>query len=233
MTATAKRVLVVEDDAMMRQLEQSILEQAGYAVDQADDGDVAIQALREQRPDLVLLDIRMPRVDGWGVLEHVRTMETPPPVVLVSGMHEVLPPGHLNPYVTGYVCKPFDIGHLLKTCAGAIAANPVISAGGSRRESRKTFLVETTLMSETGIPLGKGQLVQLSRGGFRVEVGVAMEPGSQVRIAFRLPGRDEPLRLTGRVRWRTEFMLGAEIDDVPALDQRLLEELTDEDGLAE
>lgn len=233
MSAPAKRVLVVEDDAMMRQLELSILEQAGYAVEQADDGDVAINCLRNARPDLVLLDIRMPRVDGWGVLEHVRTMELPPPVVLVSGMHEVLPPGHLNPYVTGYVCKPFDIGHLLKTCAGAIATHPVIAASGSRRQARKTFLVETTLLSDTGIPLGKGQLVQLSRGGFRVEVGVALEPGAQVRIAFRLPGREEPLRLAGRVRWRTEFMLGAEIDDVPAQDQEILRQLTDSEDLPE
>ncbi len=221
-----KRVLVVEDDAMMRQLEQSILEQAGYAVDQAEDGDVAIEWLRKNRPDLVLLDVLMPRVDGWGVLEHVRTMAAPPPVVLVSGLHEILPPGHLNPFVTGYVCKPFDIGQLIKTCAGAIVAEPVIPAGGSRREPRKTFLVETTLLSETGIPLAQGQLVQLSPGGFRVEVGVAIEPGDAVRIAFRLPGRDEPLRLTGRVRWRTEFTLGAEIDDVPSADVSLLKQLT-------
>lgn len=226
-TSTARRVLVVEDDSMLRQLELSILEQAGYAVEEADDGDVAIERLRSRRPDLVLLDIRMPRVDGWGVLEYVRTMEGPPPVVLVSGMHEVLPPGHLNPYVTGYVCKPFDIGHLLKTCAGAIDTQAIVPAGGSRRESRKTFLVETTLLSETGIPLGKGQLVELSRGGFRVEVGVAVEPGALVRIAFRLPGREEPLRVLGRVRWRTEFMLGAEIDDVAPLDSALLRQLTE------
>ena len=225
--AGGKRVLVVDDDAMMRQLELSILEQAGYAVDQADDGDVAIQVLQTVRPDLILLDIRMPRVDGWGVLEHVRTMEAPPPVVLVSGMHEVLPPGHLNPFVTGYVCKPFDIAHLLKTCAGAIAAQPLAASGGHRREPRKTFLVETTLLSDNGIPLGKGQLVQVSRGGFRVEVGVAVEPGARVRIAFRMPGRDEPLRVVGRVRWRTEFMLGAEIDDVAPQDQSLIQELMD------
>lgn len=224
-TNGARRVLVVDDDAMMRQLEQTILEQAGYVVEQADDGDVAIDALGRARPDLVLLDIRMPRVDGWGVLEHVRTMASPPAVVLVSGMHEVLPPGHLNQFVTGYVCKPFDINHLLKTCAGAIETQAVVPSGGQRRESRKTFLVETTLLSETGIPLGKGQLVQLSRGGFRVEVGVAVEPGALVRIAFRLPGREEPLRVLGRVRWRTEFMLGAEIDDVGAHDDGVLRQL--------
>jgi two-component system chemotaxis response regulator CheY len=229
MESTGQRVLVVEDEPMMRQLEQSILEQAGYAVDQADDGDVAIEALRRGRPDLVLLDIRMPRVDGWGVLEHVRTMDFPPPVVLVTGLHEVIPPGHLNPYVTGYVCKPFDIGQLLRTCAGAIASKPFIPAVGSRREARKTFLVETTLLSDTGIPLGRGQLVQLSRGGFRVEVGVAVEPGARVRVAFRLPGREEPLRLVGHVRWQTHFTLGAEIDEVPPQDQELLAQLIEEE----
>jgi CheY-like chemotaxis protein len=230
MEANGKRVLIVEDDPMMRQLEQSILEQAGYAVDTAEDGEVAIERLRQRQPDLMLLDVLMPKVDGWGVLAHVRTMETPPPVVLVSGMHEVLPPGDLNQYVSGYVCKPFDISQLLKTCAGAIATAPVVPAVGSRREARKTFLVETTLLSESGIPLGRGQLVQLSRGGFRVEVGVALEPGDPVRVAFKLPGRDEPLRLNGRVRWRSEFTLGAEIDEVPPQDQELLTKLTSGDG---
>jgi DNA-binding response OmpR family regulator len=230
MGSNGKHVLIVEDDPMMRQLEQSILEQAGYAVHTAEDGDVAIQVLRQQRPDLMLLDVLMPKVDGWGVLAHVRTMDDPPPVVLVSGMHEVLPPGDLNQFVSGYVCKPFDIGQLLKTCAGAIASAPMVPAGGTRREARKTFLVETTLLSETGIPLGQGQLVQLSRGGFRVEVGVALEPGDPVRVAFKLPGRDEPLRLTGRVRWRSEFTLGAEIDEIPGDDRDLLKKLTTEDA---
>jgi two-component system, chemotaxis family, chemotaxis protein CheY len=227
-TTTRKQVLIVEDEPMMRQLEQSILEQAGYDVQQAEDGQVAIDWLGTARPDLVLLDVLMPRVDGWGVLEHVRKMESPPPVVLVSGMHEILPPGHLNQYVTGYVCKPFDISQLLKTCAGAIAAQPLVPAAGSRKEPRRTFLVETTLLSESGIPLAQGQLVQLSRGGFRVELGVAIEPGDSVRVAFRLPGRPDPLRLTGRVRWRSEFTLGAEIDDVAAADEKVLRELTEQ-----
>jgi CheY-like chemotaxis protein len=227
MSSHRRQVLIVEDEPMMRQLEQSILEQAGYAVEQAEDGDVAVERLKTLQPDLILLDVLMPRLDGWGVLEHIRQMKDPPPVVLVSGMHEILPPGHLNPYVTGYVCKPFDIGQLLKTCAGAIAAAPPVEAGGTRKEARRTFLVETTLLSESGIPLAQGQLVQLSRGGFRVELGVALEPGDAVRIAFRLPGREEPLRVTGRVRWRTEFTLGAEIDDVPPKDEALLRQLTD------
>jgi len=226
METNRRQILVVEDEPMMRQLEQSILEQAGYHVEQAEDGDVAVERLKTLQPDLILLDVLMPRLDGWGVLEHVRQMKNPPPVVLVSGMHEILPPGHLNPYVTGYVCKPFDIGQLLKTCAGALAAS-MVEAGGSRKEARRTFLVETTLLSESGIPLAQGQLVQLSRGGFRVELGVALEPGDAVRIAFRLPGREEPLRVTGRVRWRTEFTLGAEIDDVPVKDEALLRQLTD------
>ena len=54
-----------------------------------------------------------------GVLEHVRTMGAPPPVVLVSGAHEAVPPGHLSPFVTGYVGKPFDVRHLIATCTGA------------------------------------------------------------------------------------------------------------------
>ena len=152
---------------------------------------------------------RMPRVDGWGVLEHVRTMERS-----AAG-------GPRQRHARGASARPPQpLRHRLRVQAvrhqpsapdlcGRDRRPPLIPASGIRREARKTFLVETTLLSETGIPLGKGQLrsaqprrlPRRGRGGLRAG-------RSQVRVAFRLPGRDEPLRLVGRVRWRTEFTLG-------------------------
>src|SRR5690349_5937876 len=130
-------VLVVDDDRPVRDLECAILQQAGFRVDTAEDGAVAIERLKAQRPDLVMLDLVMPNVDGWGVLEHVRAMPDPPPVVVVSGMREIVPPGHLGSYVTGYVFKPFDLQQLIKTCRAAIVSPAVVPASGSRKEPRR------------------------------------------------------------------------------------------------
>jgi two-component system response regulator VanR len=222
MSQGQRRVLVVEDDQPVRELEVAILQQAGYDVDQAADGAIAIERLKAQPPDLILLDLVMPNVDGWGVLEFVRTMPSAPPVLVVSGMHEIVPPGHLSEYVSGYVFKPFDVTKLVRTCQTALSSPPRVPAEGSRKEPRRTFIVETTLLSEAGLPLVKGQLLQLSRGGFRLELAIPLNEGDPLRVTFRVPGREEPLTLKGRVRWRNHATLGAEIDEIAPEDETVL-----------
>src|SRR5439155_8103195 len=95
-----RHVLVADDDGPVRDLEIAILRGAGYTTEGAENGAVAIESLTARRPDLLLLDLVMPVVDGWGVLEHVHQMPSPPPVVMVSGADEIVPPGHLTRYVT-------------------------------------------------------------------------------------------------------------------------------------
>jgi DNA-binding response OmpR family regulator len=198
---------------------------AGYTSDEAFDGVAAIAQLEKRNPDLILLDLVMPRLDGWGVLTYVGGMDGPPPVVLVSGLHDAVPPGHLNQFVTGFVPKPFDVPRLLSVCKDAIAAGPAAPPQGTRKEHRRTFLIETTLLSERGRPLTRGQIVQLSENGFRAKLAVALEPGDRVRVAFELPPRKDPVLLTGTVRWRTEFTLGARIEGASEADTALLREL--------
>lgn len=229
MAAQERHVLIVDDDAPVRELELAIIEGAGYSTETAEDGAVAIQCLERRRPDLVLLDLVMPNVDGWGVLEHIRSMDNPPPVIVVSGALEVVPPGHLSRYVTGYVFKPFNVTQLLRTCDVALAAPSVTPAGRTRKEPRRTFLVETTLVSESGIPLATAQLLQVSRGGFRVEIAIPLQTGDAVRVSFRVPGRTEPLTLRGRVRWRQDYTLGAQIDNLSVEEERLLRQLVESD----
>ena len=226
---TAKKtVLVADDEPLILELTTFMLRDAGYDVVQAADGALAIEAIGRQRPDLVLLEIMMPTVDGWGVIEHLRHTEDPPPVVMVTGLHEVVPPGHLSPHIAGYVIKPFSRDQLLKMCQTAIDAPLNAPAEGSRRETRRTFVVETTLLSESGLALARGQLVQISHHGFRLELAIPVKEGDAVRVAFRLPGREDPLELRGQVRWRNEVTIGAEINDLSPKDEELLRELLNE-----
>jgi len=83
----ARRVLVVEDDPDIGRLILLLLRRAGLAGTLRSDGDSGLRALAEQRPDLLVLDIGLPGIDGWQVLEQVRAGDTDEarlPVLLLS-----------------------------------------------------------------------------------------------------------------------------------------------------
>ncbi len=65
-------ILVVDDDDDFRETLVEVLAEAGYPVQQAENGQVALQRVAEERPGIVLLDLKMPVLDGWGVMERMR-----------------------------------------------------------------------------------------------------------------------------------------------------------------
>lgn len=84
------RVLFVEDDASVAQMYRLKLELDGYVVDVAGDGIVALEKARDTHPDIIFLDIRLPRLDGLGVLEALRADSATAriPVVILSNWNE-------------------------------------------------------------------------------------------------------------------------------------------------
>lgn len=66
------RILVIDDDESSRDVLVRRLRRSGYQVDAAKDGESGIEEARKQRPDLVLVDIRLGGIDGWQVIEHIR-----------------------------------------------------------------------------------------------------------------------------------------------------------------
>ena len=80
------RVLLVDDEALVRAGLRMILEAAGDidVVGEAADGADAVEAVRRARPDVVLMDIRMPRLDGLAALQALRALDDPPPVVILT-----------------------------------------------------------------------------------------------------------------------------------------------------
>jgi len=84
------RVLLVEDDPSVAQMYRLKLELDGYRVDVAPDGEIALDMARRAMPDIVFLDIRLPRLDGLGVLEALRAdpATEPVPVVILSNFSE-------------------------------------------------------------------------------------------------------------------------------------------------
>src|SRR5215210_1748021 len=106
---TRARVLVVEDDADLRDLLRELLQRRGYEVSVAPDGREALRALFEWRPDLVVLDLVLPRLDGWGALERIRDASDVPVLILTARTAEVEKVRGLRAGADDYLTKPF--GH--------------------------------------------------------------------------------------------------------------------------
>ena len=117
------RILVVDDDQVIQQLLKVNLELEGYAVEVASDGEEALVLFDRFQPDLVLLDIMMPKLDGWEVARRLAgATGGPPPIVLLSARAQESDVQKGNDLgVAAYVTKPFDPIQLLHLVAGIIA----------------------------------------------------------------------------------------------------------------
>ncbi|MBI3932753.1 MAG: response regulator [Acidobacteria bacterium] len=82
--AAHAHILVVDDDRVASSVYRQTLEIRGFRVSSATDGRAALQMVRSERPDLIVLDLIMPVTDGWAVLAALKEMADPPPVVAVS-----------------------------------------------------------------------------------------------------------------------------------------------------
>ena len=109
----AVSVLVVEDDKNIAQLLQMYLEKEGYAVTVAADGGQGLSKFRAIKPDLVLLDVMMPVMDGWAVCRTIRT-ESQTPIIMLTAK------GETDDKVVGlrtgaddYITKPFEMREVL------------------------------------------------------------------------------------------------------------------------
>jgi CheY-like chemotaxis protein len=117
-------VMVVEDDFDILALTRYALERAGHEVIGAASGEQAVEELDRRRPDMIFLDIRLPGMDGWQVLEHVRgTPETERlPVVIMSAHTSPDTLARARDEATGHLVKPFRPAELVEWVDRALAS---------------------------------------------------------------------------------------------------------------
>lgn len=84
----SKRILIAEDDAFLVKMYQLELQEAGYEIEIAKDGQKAIDSITKKEPDLLLLDLLMPDVDGFGVLTHIQKKGYKFPVIVLSNLSQ-------------------------------------------------------------------------------------------------------------------------------------------------
>ena len=131
------RILVVDDEPQIRRSLQVNLENKGYAVETAENGEHAISAFHNRRPDILILDLLMPGMGGVDVVRRIRTASTVPIIVLSAIGDEPHKVEALETGADDYITKPFGmeellarIRSLLRRAAGSRSAQPAFVAGG-------------------------------------------------------------------------------------------------------
>lgn len=155
------KILVIEDDKLLAQSIQAMLEAKGFQVELAHDGEEGTQYALLGIYDLLILDIMMPKMDGYEVVRQVRKMRCSTPILMLTARSSVQDRiAGLNAGADYYLTKPFDSGELLASINALLRRQ-----GGQVNEM--TF-GNTVLDLETGILLCEGASVRLSAKEFDV-----------------------------------------------------------------
>ena len=174
------QILVVDDESRMRKLVKDFLQREGYSVLEAGDGMEAMDIFYEQKIDLVILDVMMPRMDGWQTCREIRRDSTVPIIMLTARSEERDELQGFELGVDEYIPKPFSpkilvarVGALLKRIygtdaeekmeAGGIeldkAAHQVQVDGKSIDLSYKEFELLTYFLENQGIALSREKIL--------------------------------------------------------------------------
>lgn len=126
-TAGGPTVLIVDDDEGTRALVRASLELEGFDVREAASGPEGLSVLEQDPPDLILLDVMMPQMDGWEMLRRVQEQHGGAiPVVMFSGQVDEASAGEaVERGATGFIGKPFDPRQLLDRAKQILGARPV------------------------------------------------------------------------------------------------------------
>ncbi|MDM7327427.1 MAG: response regulator transcription factor [Thermosynechococcus sp. Uc] len=181
-----EKILVVDDEASIRRILETRLSMIGYTVVTAADGEEALTTFRQEQPDLVVLDVMMPKLDGYGVCQELRK-ESDVPIIMLTAL------GDVADRITGlelgaddYVVKPFSpkelearirsvLRRIEKTSTSGIPSSGVIQVGNIRIDTNKRqvykgderirltgmeFMLLELLVGRSGEPFSRGEILE-------------------------------------------------------------------------
>ncbi len=167
------RVLIIEDELPMRTALQDVLQGVGYRVVTAADGAVGLQRAIEEKPDLILLDLMMPKLDGYALCAELRRLANPVPVLMLTAK------GQIEDRVRGldagaddYLVKPFSTDELLARVRALL-----------RRVQRTTRVVTNLTLGDVRIDFAQSRA---SRG--RREVHLTAKEFAMLRLLAECAG---------------------------------------------
>ena len=180
------RILVVDDDPAMVGAITALVSTEGHQVVTAYDGDTAIRRWREERPDLILLDLAMPGLDGYSIARQLRDAGAAIPIIVVSGeIAEAAKVRALDIGADDYLTKPFGKGELLARIRAALrrAAAPASlpDAAGYRPGASGSLEVGPLVMDRgRHIVRAAGRVLDLTPTEYRLLEALALHGGEVV-----------------------------------------------------
>ena len=171
-----QKILVADDEASIRRILETRLKMVGYAVVTAEDGEEAVEVFNKTNPDLVVLDVMMPKMDGYGVTREIRRTSDVPIIILTAL-------GDVSERITGlelgaddYVIKPFSPKELEARVKAVL-----------RRTISKDVIIPSSSSSASGSAAG-------AKGGKNIITTGAIKIDTARRQVYR---KNERIRLTG------------------------------------
>jgi DNA-binding response OmpR family regulator len=166
------RVLVVDDDPDIRGLVRELLERKGYEVADAANGREGLRVLYASPPDVVLLDVSMPELDGWETLERIRDLSDVPVAMLTARTAELEKVRGLKGGADDYITKPFGRQELLARIEA------MLRRAGPRDERPETYADELVAVdfAERAVAV-RGAEVSLTPLEFRLLAAFVRHPG--------------------------------------------------------
>jgi DNA-binding response OmpR family regulator len=204
----SNHILIIDDDTLLRRSLAFNLEQAGYRTGTAANGEDALALAERDRPDLVLLDIGLPGMDGLEALQHFREHMNMPIIFLTARRRELDQALGLELGADDYVVKPFDLDVLLARIKAVLRR----SQPSPLPSSAKTTLIVGDLMIDPAAHIVKvgEKSVELPPREFELLHALALEPGhvmSAEDLLTRVWGPEyqgEPQVVYVHIRWLRE-----------------------------
>jgi DNA-binding response OmpR family regulator len=228
--ARAARVLVVAHEEETRVLLRRALRNAGYDVEVVTDAEQAVAALGRGLPALVVVDLRLPRREGWTLLLRLRARaDGPRVVVLVPRADHRAFAQAIREGASAYAFLPFapdDVVALCQTVLARAVSRPI--TGDERRHPRRLVAAEVSVSATDGTTVAAGDLVNLGAGGAQVRLAARLEPRTRVRLTLPVPV-GQALSFEAVVQWSgrsaSGFAHGLEFVDVTLALRRQLADL--------
>lgn len=200
-TSERRRILIVEDDSDTTSLLKHILRMAGFDVMSAVDGNEALNKFSQNPPDLILLDLMMPEMDGWEVVNHIRRASSTPIVVVSALSNKETVVKCLEEGVDDYLTKPFYIDEVVAR------VNAVLRRTKKARDSSRLNFphIDMTVDLKSKEVILQGREVQLTTREFGVMSVLAKNAPGLVRyetIAQTVWGKDSP-----KARQRIKYLV--------------------------
>ncbi len=178
----SQKILVVDDERLIVDSIRYGLQKEGYAIIAAYDGDQAIAKMNEEKPDLVILDVQLPKIDGWAVCRLIRQTSHVPIIMLTARAEEADKVLGLELGADDYLVKPFSMRELLarvraalrrsteyveptaqRVCIGDVELDPpshrATARGKALELTRKEYDLLQLLMTQAGKVVARNDLI--------------------------------------------------------------------------